>query len=116
MRFEFFPLWGAASRGSRSTTATERPVRDTACAVARPTMPPPTTTTSNRGVGSITRSPGCGRGGGGARGGVWREVADGRDRGGVDAVGGGHDRGRFQARGAAGHGGGHRGLQRGEGQ
>ena len=58
MTLELLPVWWAASRGSRSTTATERPVRATACAVARPTMPPPTTTTSNRGV--VIGAPGAG--------------------------------------------------------
>src|ERR1700761_8719017 len=43
---ELRPVWCSARRGSRSTTATVRPVRTTACAVARPTIPPPTTTTS----------------------------------------------------------------------
>src|ERR1700761_5274380 len=43
---EFRPVWCPARRGSRSTTATVRPVRTTAWAVARPTIPPPTTTTS----------------------------------------------------------------------
>src|ERR1700679_2467018 len=43
---ELRPVWCSARRGSRSTTATVRPVRTTAYAVARPTIPPPTTTTS----------------------------------------------------------------------
>src|ERR1700760_2351722 len=46
MTLEFRPVWWSARRGSRSTTATVRPVRTTAWAVARPTIPPPTTTTS----------------------------------------------------------------------
>ncbi len=47
---ELWPVWCPASCGSRSTTATDRPLRATAYAVASPTMPPPTTTTSYRGV------------------------------------------------------------------
>ena len=46
MTLELRPVWWVASRASRSTTATERPERATAYAVARPTMPPPITTTS----------------------------------------------------------------------
>src|ERR1700743_1492637 len=43
---ELRPVWCSARRGSRSTTATVRPLRTTAWAVARPTIPPPTTRTS----------------------------------------------------------------------
>src|SRR5262245_37901310 len=50
MTLELWPVWWRASPGSRSRTTTRRPVRTAACAVARPTIPPPTTRTSNLGV------------------------------------------------------------------
>src|SRR6476660_8379924 len=57
MTLELRPVWWVASRASRSTTATERPEWATAYAVARPTMPPPITTTSYLGVlGSVIRA------------------------------------------------------------
>src|ERR1700759_3170625 len=52
MTLELRPVWCAASEDSRSTSATEVwPASSRAVTTASPTIPPPTTTTSWRGLG-----------------------------------------------------------------
>ena len=46
-----WPLWWVAMRSSASSTATSRPARPRAMAVASPTRPPPATATEAREVG-----------------------------------------------------------------
>src|ERR1700744_1377919 len=118
---EFRPVWWSARGGSRATTATVRPVRTTAWAVARPTIPPPTTTTSYLPLmATVTIMTGCDRGGrsGGAvgfRAGEQAGQADaGQHRGHADdqgeAVGQGDAGPVAEAVGPAGHdGAGHAG-------
>src|SRR4051794_8549201 len=59
MTLELRPVWCAASEDSRSTSATEVwPASSRAVRTASPTIPPPTTTTSWRGLGP-GRDPGA---------------------------------------------------------
>src|ERR1700712_5688610 len=55
MTLELRPVWCAASEDSRPTSATDVwPASSRAVTTARPTIPPPTTTTSWRGLGAGT--------------------------------------------------------------